>query len=329
MLSLLALTASFASKPSYMPGLQLARSAVIRCSEQDAYLTDSLVSAARKGSIDALREALGRRDVDVNRPVSSAKIVTMDGASALAWAARQGQLEAVSLLLEAEANVNAETLCGWTPLYVAALNGHVEIVEMLVARGASVSTALSLGDERTNINLRRMIGSMAQSEVAPPVSLTPTPQPPPAVSPLPPLAAVPALGGMSELETLRLRMDWKAPPTAEEQRAAEAARQTLFKYRYDKVRQLEAEELTSGRGRGVANGPTAVPPASAVVTPASAPPAPASMGMGASDDVLSRLAAVEAALAGLSGTKQTDPSGYADGYADGFASGFAAGRASA
>ena len=367
------------SRGGFGPALQLTRSAVarIRCSESGTYETNDLVIAARKGKIDTLTELLGRDGVDVDTAVSCMKISTMDGASALVWAARQGQTEAVSLLLEAKANVNAATLNGWTPLYAAALNGHEQIVEMLVTRGASVANALSVGDERTNINLKRMIGSMARSEIgaaAPPVAVASSPPPPPTPSPSPPpltdtqdalpsdwkleqkqAIAAPAsatadlaLSGMSELETLRLRLEWKAPPTPEEQSAADAARQTLFKYRYDQIQRLEAE-LASGRGRAAAPTvpsvavPSAAPTAMASAAAASVPTVSAGSDGGMGDvlsrleavekaTLISRLEAVEGALAGLTGSsehsKQADPNGYADGYAEGFAAGFAAGRVS-
>ena len=385
-----------ATSRSLVPALQLQRSNVarFRCSEQGTYETNHLVVAARKGKIDELTEALGRDGTDVNLAVSCTKIPAMDGATALVWAARQGQLAAVSLLLQSKANVDAATTMGWTSLYVAALNGHENIVEMLVANGASVATALSLGDERTNLNLKRMVGSMARSEVgvAPPIAAVtpPRPQPwppsPPSIpTPSSPLAvpaatddaeALPleklaqkqaiatpasataerALSGLSELETLRLRLEWKAPPTKEEQSAADAARQTLFKYRYDRIMRLEAE-LARGRatasGRATAapstvssSGPYATPTATTAMPSEGAASVPAASASSAASlgDVLSRIEAVEKAslisrleaiervLAKLTSSqehaKQADPNGYADGYAAGFAAGFTAGRAS-
>ena len=392
-----ALPSMIATSRSLMPALHQQRSNVarFRCSEQGTYETNHLVVAARKGKIDELTEALGRDGTDVNLAVSCTKISAMDGATALVWAARQGQLAAVSLLLQSKANVDAATTMGWTSLYVAALNGHENIVEMLVANGASVATALSLGDERTNLNLKRMVGSMARSEVgvAPPIAAVtpPRPQPwppsPPSIPPPSSPLAVPAaaddaealpldwklaqkqaiatpasataeraLSGLSELETLRLRLEWKAPPTKEEQSAADAARQTLFKYRYDRIMRLEAE-LARGRatasGRATAapstvssSGPYATPTATTAMPSEGAASVPAASASSAASlgDVLSRIEAVEKAslisrleaiervLAKLTSSqehaKQADPNGYADGYAAGFAAGFTAGRAS-
>ena len=361
------------------PRCAVARFRTIRCGEQGTYETNDLVLAARKGKIDALSQALGRDDTDVDLAVSCTKISAMDGASALVWAARQGQIDCVSLLLTANANVNAATRSGWTALYAAALNGHDQIVEMLVARGASVADALSIGDERTNINLKRMVGTIARNEVG--TAAPPLPPPPSVPRPLPPPLAVSAaadnqggdwklaqkqaagaaaapssattervLSGMNELEALRLRLEWKAPPTKEEQSAADAARQTLFKYRYDQIQHLESKLASGGGDRTSAlAAPPVVPRSGArTATPAAAavivPTASASSAGGGMDDVLSRLEAVEkaallsrlemveTALAGLTSSversKQADPKGYADGYAAGFAAGFAAGRAS-
>jgi ankyrin repeat protein len=47
-----------------------------------------------------------------------------------------GYAEAVSMLLEAEADVNVARNDGVTPLYVAAHNGHAEVVTMLGVAGA-------------------------------------------------------------------------------------------------------------------------------------------------------------------------------------------------
>ena len=63
----------------------------------------------------------------------------------------------VELLLSSAADVNAVAPSGWTALYAAALNGHETIVELLVSNDASVAAAMGVGDERTNLNLKRML----------------------------------------------------------------------------------------------------------------------------------------------------------------------------
>jgi len=268
---------------------------------------------------------------DVNMAVSCAKISVMDQASALLWAARQGQLEAVRLLIKAAADVNAVAASGWTPLYAAALNGHYMIVEELLANGAHVASALALGDERTNINLRRMVSEVFENAA----SLKP--QAPPTMPPLQPLPAVaasappPALDGLSnlgELEALRLRLEWSAPPSIDEQRAADLARQTVYKYRYDRIRELE----TATRSRGGL--PASVDAVRGRPTEASAAPLEAfrvSSGVDGTvstdKSILERLEVVERALAQLAFTSGGQTSGYATGFAEGYEAGFAAGRA--
>ena len=77
----------------------LGRSAAsVRCTvPEESFDSNKLVVAARKGRIDEL-EALLAQSVDVNLAVRCTKIPTMDYGSALVWAARQGQAEAVRLL---------------------------------------------------------------------------------------------------------------------------------------------------------------------------------------------------------------------------------------
>ena len=52
-------------------------------------------------------------------------------------AARKGDLPAVKSLLEKGASVEAKTPYGQTPLYLASMNGHKDVVEFLLSKGAS------------------------------------------------------------------------------------------------------------------------------------------------------------------------------------------------
>ena len=61
------------------------------------------------------------------------------GWSALAWAARNGQTESVSLLLDRGANINAITKDGFTALVHAISNKHTETSHLLLERGADPS----------------------------------------------------------------------------------------------------------------------------------------------------------------------------------------------
>ena len=359
-----ALTVCLAMRGRGTPTSRIRTLKAIRCLA-DSYDTNELVVAARKGQLPLLTELI-TDNVDVNLAVSCTKIQTMDGAPALIWAARQGQLEAVKLLLRSNADVNAVTISGWTALYVAALNGHELIVDELLSGGASAAAVFSLGDERTSINLRRMIESSGRS--SPPAEQPERPQPEDMASKAQIIGAAstfrdnpagagfkavarqqatsgsvmePPLSGMSELDAMRLRLEWRAPPTIEEQRAADRARQTVFKYRHDRIQELETALATQG-AEGLSVVSIRAPASTPVPPPPLSPPAEAVPGLPVKSEpdsaflsrleaveastLLSRLEAVEATLAELRSAKGADPRGFADGYGEGYAAGFAAGR---
>ena len=62
-----------------------------------------------------------------------------NGLTALHWAAREGLLEVMELLLEAKNNANLETKDknGYTPLHWAVRKGHLKIVELLLVKKAN------------------------------------------------------------------------------------------------------------------------------------------------------------------------------------------------
>jgi uncharacterized protein len=69
-----------------------------------------------------------------------------DGTTALHWAAYQNNLALAEELLNAHANVNAETrLESVTPLYMACESGSAPMVELLLKHGANVNQADGLG----------------------------------------------------------------------------------------------------------------------------------------------------------------------------------------
>ncbi len=57
-----------------------------------------------------------------------------------------GKLEAVQTLLRLGANVDLADSEGMTPLHLAVLGGHVDIVGLLLSSGASTSLANEFGD---------------------------------------------------------------------------------------------------------------------------------------------------------------------------------------
>ena len=54
-------------------------------------------------------------------------------------AARNGHKEIVELLIAKGADVDAKDEDGWTPLHWAVVNGHEETVELLLANGSDVN----------------------------------------------------------------------------------------------------------------------------------------------------------------------------------------------
>jgi hypothetical protein len=91
--------------------------------------------AAASGDITRLKVLLGRTSADTPE----------DALSALAWAARSGQVEAATALLDAGADPNRrDRRNGWTPLMHAIHTSHGAVARLLLARGADAR--LGAGD---------------------------------------------------------------------------------------------------------------------------------------------------------------------------------------
>ncbi|SVC17507.1 uncharacterized protein METZ01_LOCUS270361, partial [marine metagenome] len=81
----------------------------------------SLVEAVRqldRSSIDELMQ----QGVDVSTPAP-------DGTTALHWAAHHGDLDIVRRLIDAGGDVSALNRYGIAPIWLAAQNGHADVVE--------------------------------------------------------------------------------------------------------------------------------------------------------------------------------------------------------
>lgn len=63
----------------------------------------------------------------------------------LACAAQDGHLEAVNLLLEYGANINARDYHKWTALHHAACEGHAEVVKRLIEAGVDINATDLIG----------------------------------------------------------------------------------------------------------------------------------------------------------------------------------------
>ena len=97
-----------------------------------------VADAAMRGQAAAVR-ALVLQRADVNQPQG-------DGMTALHWAARRGDTDIASILLEAGADVRAVTRLGsYTPLHLAAQEGSEGVVRALLARDADAGAVTTTG----------------------------------------------------------------------------------------------------------------------------------------------------------------------------------------
>ncbi|XP_066215876.1 histone-lysine N-methyltransferase EHMT2 isoform X4 [Saccopteryx leptura] len=87
-----------------------------------------------------------------------------DGSTCLHHAAKIGNLEMVSLLLSTgQVDVNAQDSGGWTPIIWAAEHKHIEVIRMLLTRGADVT--LTDNEENICLHWASFTGSAAIAEV--------------------------------------------------------------------------------------------------------------------------------------------------------------------
>jgi ankyrin repeat protein len=97
-----------------------------------------LVAAAEAGDIGAVRELLAAgADVDA---------ASVDGATALHWAAHRDVPRLVRLLLDAGADVSATNRYGVQPIALAATNGSAVVLRQLLAAGADPNATMPGGE---------------------------------------------------------------------------------------------------------------------------------------------------------------------------------------
>jgi len=100
----------------------------------------SLIRAVEKGDVTGVRSLL-KDGADVSERDG------ILGMTPLMFAAREGNSDVVTELLDNGASVNAQATTGsvakWTALSFSAAEGHVEIVKLLLKRGADIDMALT------------------------------------------------------------------------------------------------------------------------------------------------------------------------------------------
>lgn len=118
----------------------------------DADKTPLLVLAAREKAFDALRALL-------ESPLVEVDAVNPGGETALMLASLHGELDVVKLLVRRGAQVNRT---GWTPLHYAALAGHQAVVEWLLENHAYIDAASPNGTTPLMMAAREKRTSIAQ-----------------------------------------------------------------------------------------------------------------------------------------------------------------------
>ncbi|XP_062265391.1 histone-lysine N-methyltransferase EHMT2 isoform X1 [Platichthys flesus] len=137
--------------PTYQPDSQNRRSA-LHAAAQRGLLEVCYILVQAGAQIDAqdkdlrtpLVEAIINNHIEVARYLvqNSACVyhVEEDGYTGLHHAAKQGNLEMVRMLLETgQVDVNAQDSGGWTPIIWAAEHKHLDVIKVLLNRGADVT----------------------------------------------------------------------------------------------------------------------------------------------------------------------------------------------
>jgi len=99
---------------------------------------NSLLRAARSGNLKRVIEFVEDDLVDINSS-------NQNGLTALHSASKEGHILVVEELIARGANVHAKTLKGNTALHIASLAGHEPVVRLLIENGADVDAQSASG----------------------------------------------------------------------------------------------------------------------------------------------------------------------------------------
>ena len=104
-----------------------------------------LMRAARNNRLDIVDYLLGLKADPEEKKVLANQAKTGNRVTPLFIAAQNGHLEVVNALLDAGAAVHKPLTDGATPLFIASQKGHLEVVNALIAAGAAVDKPLTDG----------------------------------------------------------------------------------------------------------------------------------------------------------------------------------------
>jgi len=127
------------------------------------YLDRLLVKEASEGSGWSAALLLGvsfGKDDDGNARMCDCDAHDRSGSHVLHEAAERGDVDMVSLLLRASADVGVEDEDGNTPLLLAYRAGHLELAQVLLDKGADASAAVHLAAERRD---EKMLGVLVSA----------------------------------------------------------------------------------------------------------------------------------------------------------------------
>lgn len=127
-------------------------------------LDEQMVGMARKGDIEKVKELIGK---GANIDASDKKY----NATALMWAAHEGHIEILNYLIANRATIDASKPSGQTSLWFAAQKGQLEAAEILIKNGANVNavtkegvTALMIATQNNHQDIVALLSKKGKTE---------------------------------------------------------------------------------------------------------------------------------------------------------------------
>jgi len=97
-------------------------------------------------SNDAIADIMQHQGHTACIHVLGAGRVDNNGNTALHVAASEGHVKCISILLDRGANIKSKNNISWTALHAAASKGHVKCIDALIYRGADIENKNNIGD---------------------------------------------------------------------------------------------------------------------------------------------------------------------------------------